>query len=277
MDYITINLPFIAVIPIPGSVSGDTVTYVIYLSNGSIFASGNMTFIADEMWKVTFTPTTIDTYILKVNDSTISSKRENVYSSVGSLSDIPAPSQGDLTTLSQVKTFLTITDTDSDSILQNLITGTSQFILQYINRNFFLQNYTEYHSGNGNPEIVVSEWPVTAVASLYDDTSRLYTASTLIATTDYVWWEDGRIELDRGLRFAIGRKNIQVTYAAGYDPSDIPMDLQMAVWKIVALTFKDSSTGLAAPETINLLNMIQQFRNSEVLGILNNYRKGSSR
>ena len=76
MDYIILNQAFTAVIEIPESLNTNTVTYVIYkASDGSVFASGSMTFVAGINWKVAFTPLTEnETYIVEVNNATLEVK-----------------------------------------------------------------------------------------------------------------------------------------------------------------------------------------------------------
>lgn len=280
MDYIQIAQAFTAVIPIPGSLNTDTVTYAIYkASDNSTVFSGSMTFVADEVWKVTFTPATADTYILKVNDVTIDSKRENIYKAVGTIptTDPTTPSGIDLTTLEKVKSFLTIEDTDDDTSLQRILTAVSRYVETYCDRLFISQSFTEYHNGNGENGLVLRQYPVTAVSAVYDDTSRLYPASTLIPASEYVWWEDGRLELDENNCFSSGRKNIKVTYTAGWAQASIPEDIQLAVWRICQFIYKDSKTSIAGPEQLDVAGMILKFRNSEVREILDRYRKISTR
>lgn len=79
MDAIIINQSIDLLIPIPQSSSGDTVTYEIFNSAGTVLQSGSMTFVRDEIWKIAFTPTALGTITLKVNDTTITSKRESFF------------------------------------------------------------------------------------------------------------------------------------------------------------------------------------------------------
>jgi len=83
MEYININEAFTAVVPIPESVVGNTVTYMIYkASDGSVFASGSAVFIAGINWKVSFTPTAEETYIVEVNNQTLDVKYSNTFKAV---------------------------------------------------------------------------------------------------------------------------------------------------------------------------------------------------
>ena len=84
MDYITINEAFTAVVPIPESTNIDTVTYTVYKSDGTVFASGNATFIAGINWKVSFTPNIEDVFIVEVNDSTLDVKYSQSFKCVRS-------------------------------------------------------------------------------------------------------------------------------------------------------------------------------------------------
>lgn len=73
MNYIGYNTAFTAVLRIPESAAEDTVTYtIIKASDGLTFGSGSATSLGNNLWKVTFTPTTQDeTYVLTLDDTTI--------------------------------------------------------------------------------------------------------------------------------------------------------------------------------------------------------------
>jgi len=95
MELITLDVAIDLILPIPESESTDTVTYVIYDSAGATLAEGSMSFVADEMWKVNYTPDSedlevYDVIILKGTDSTIDSKRENIYQIIGAPATIPS-------------------------------------------------------------------------------------------------------------------------------------------------------------------------------------------
>lgn len=81
-----------AVVVIPQSQSTDTVSYTIYkASDGSVFASGNMTYLAGINWKVSFTPTSVDSYVLEVNDETLGVKHNEVYRVVAAIDTSSTP------------------------------------------------------------------------------------------------------------------------------------------------------------------------------------------
>lgn len=276
MDYIQIAQAFTAVIPIPGSLNTDTVTYVLYkASDNSVVSSGSMTFVGDEIWKMTFTPAGADVYILKVNDDTISSKRENIYKSVGTVPPLVgvSPSGIDLTTIQLVKSFLHITDTNDDDNLQTILTSVSKYVSSYCGRDFISATFTEYFNGDLQDSIALLNSPVTSITSIHDDTARGYSAGTLVDTANYAFYENGIIELDNGVKFSVGKKNVKVVYVAGYAQASIPYDLQLAVWRIIQFIYRDSQTAIAGPEQLDVAGMIMKFRNSEVREILDRYRR----
>lgn len=88
MIEIAVNVSATLLIPIPLSASSDTVTYEIFNSSGTVLASGSLTFVRDEVWKATYTPTALGIITLKANDTTLTSKRENFYSVVADEAEI---------------------------------------------------------------------------------------------------------------------------------------------------------------------------------------------
>lgn len=245
MDYIQTDQAFTAVIIIPESSSGDTVTYAIYkASDGSTFASGSMTFVAGYAWKVSFTPDEDDTYILAVDDTTIDSQREEIFISQGEISTIVAsPSGIDLTTLASVKANYDIDTnlTDHDTLIQDLITQKSKEISVYCGRTFATTTHTEQYDGRGESVLIVNNYPIQSITSIYDDVDRSFSASTLIDSSNYVCTNEdangGMIRGD-GIIFSKGVKNIKVIYSAGYDT--IPQDLVYACEKLVMADYVEN-------------------------------------
>jgi hypothetical protein len=115
---IVINSLCTDIIFIPESQSTDTVTYVIYKSDGSIFASGSLTYLVGNNWKMTFTSTAIDVYTLEWNNQTLDRKDQRTYRSLGAVAAVtPAADYSyDITTnLGKVRAL--IGDTDATNVL----------------------------------------------------------------------------------------------------------------------------------------------------------------
>ena len=145
----------------------------------------------------------------------------------------------DLVKLERVKTYLDLanTDTASDVLLQDLIARVGAWVERYCDRSFAKATYTEQRDGDGTDTLIVRQWPLLSVASLYDDPLRVFGAATQIASSDFaVYPNQGLIRLD-GLVFSVGIQNVKVTYEAGY--VDIPQDLQQALIELITDRFRN--------------------------------------
>jgi hypothetical protein len=275
MDYIQLNKSFTAVISIPGSSSGDTVTYAIYkASDKSTFASGSMTFVADEMWKVSFTPTALDVYILKVVDSTIDSKRENVYQAIGAEPLVDTePSGADLTTLANLRAFLKkqANDTADDSLLSSIIARVSADVAKRCNRTFAAGAVTEYYKGNNKSEMLVRRPPVNSVTSIHVDSDRVWGSDTAIDADSIVIAEEcpGLITLIDETFDSYGNvENVKIVYNGGY--STIPADLESKVLRLCAWDYLEASRWNNT--VIKGEKNIDELRDAVWKEILNNYK-----
>lgn len=80
---------------------------------------------------------------------------------------------GDLTTLNNVKSWLGISGSTDDALLQRLISAQSRFIQSWLNRRIALQQYTEVRSGvgmgGGKYVMLFNNPPVSSVTSISVD------------------------------------------------------------------------------------------------------------
>lgn len=240
--YDSLNIAFTAVVAIPGSINTDAVTYNVYrVSTGAVFATGSATFLAGIQWKVAFTPTAADDYVLEVTDTT----RDVVWRKCYTFSDailFPATTlayPGNLTTLANLKSVLHQDVSTDDTLLKAIITRVSASIASTCNRIFYAHDITEYQDGEGDSTLVAEQYPINSITSIHDDVERAYGSDTLIASTDYVYYsEKGLIKLDN-YYFAVGLKNIKLVYNAGY--STVPQDLEMACIKRCMAEYLESA------------------------------------
>jgi len=126
-----------------------------------------------------------------------------------------------LLTRSEVKSYKGIDNDVHDAEIDRLIVAVRSFLTQYCHRTFEANaTILEFHSGrSGQSRLLVRQPPINSIASLYDDPLRIYGASTLIPTTDYIieHAEAGIIKLD-GRTFGNGLNNIRLLYAGGFAP-----------------------------------------------------------
>lgn len=133
---------------------------------------------------------------------------------------------GDLTTLAAAKSWMNVTVTGDDALLVRLISAVSTYIQTVLNRKLAIASYTETRDGSGTRRFTLTNYPVTAVASLTID-------GCLIASYDYVWDQYG-ITLAGGV-FARGAGNVTVAYTAGY--ATTPVDVEQACLELIALRY----------------------------------------
>ncbi len=136
---------------------------------------------------------------------------------------------GDLIQLTDLKAYLGVASPNDDSTIGALITQISRAILNYINRSFVLpKNMVEAYDGRGRERLMLRNWPVGSVTSVYVD-GQLIPAAPLPApsVTPGTGWllEQSDDEPPGAMQsiylvgycFSKGRQNVVVSYRAGYE------------------------------------------------------------
>lgn len=156
----------------------------------------------------------------------------------------------DLCTLADVKSYLAITDTTQDVLLQTLITAVSQFFASYCGRVFQSNVYNERYNGTGGNVLPLNQSPVTAVASVSVNGVAL-AAQVGQKQSGYTFDEFALYSLGTQFScagFTTGLKNVWVTYTAGY--VTIPYDLNNACVQAVAKNLRDKNKPSVASRAI---------------------------
>jgi uncharacterized phiE125 gp8 family phage protein len=149
----------------------------------------------------------------------------------------------DLTTLAAVKRYLKVSlaeDPDKfDVELTRLLAAVSAQVRTDTGRALDVPaaQRVEPHDGDGGCELLLEQYPVTAVASVTVDGTAI-PARVLVTDNGHVLADAaiGRLVLV-GYTFTKGVQNVVVTYTAGY--AAVPGDLEQAVIELVALAFRD--------------------------------------
>ena len=136
---------------------------------------------------------------------------------------------GDLTTLANVKMWLSLATSTTDALLSALITRESRFIQSWLNRNIASQSYTEVRDGigmgSGRWVLPFEDYPVSAVASLTINGSAVAaSADGGIVQPGYgfdarqMWIaQTGPAQgFFSQYGFVRGRRNVKVSYTAGF-------------------------------------------------------------
>ncbi len=168
-----------------------------------------------------------------------------------------SPDPRDLALVSDVKSYInpTLGSTD-DALLQTLLTATSRWIAQYLNRNLNAQTYTEVRDGTGTASMRLLNWPVVSVSQVMVDNAVINPAPNQTAS-GYVFNPlTGVISLrpdifGLGGYFAKGVQNVRFVYVAGYNTPgmyalgatvagapDLPAALSMAAMQLCALVYR---------------------------------------
>ena len=140
----------------------------------------------------------------------------------------------DLTTLANVKEFLSITNASSDALIRSLITRISVQIENFVERPILVDDYTEITDGreNNRGHLMVEQFPINSIDTLHDDDNRVYDASSLIPAADYVFEASyGVVKLTDGAVFDVGIHNVKIVYNAGF--ADIPGDIEQVAIDLV--------------------------------------------
>ena len=177
---------------------------------------------------------------------------------------------GDLTTLADVKAYLSIAGSADDALLADLITKCSFAVGNYLNRNLLSQSYVERYDGQDGPLLMLRNTPVTAVTSLALN-------GVALAPTDGVTVGYGlapNYVYGVGLRFSRGIQNVAISYTAGY--SAVPLDVAEAVVEFVSDRYR--LRGRLGENTKSMpqggsTSYDMSYMSKKVQGSLSNYRR----
>ena len=115
---------------------------------------------------------------------------------------------------------------DGEMVLDMYLDGVQQLFETECKRAFDSATYTDHYlDAPGTDRIFPAQYPVTAISSIYQDSSRGWDATSLIDSADYFIDSDERGIILKSGTFIESPKAIKITYTAGY--TTIPNDLKM--------------------------------------------------
>lgn len=130
----------------------------------------------------------------------------------------------DLTTLTAVKRYLSIKDSNQDALIASLISRESRLIERWTGRTFAPVTRTGKRlNGTGTSVLTLPDQPVVSVSSVMDGLTVIPASPDGVAL-GYLN-DDNRIYLTCGQRFTRGLQNVAVSWQAGYqgcETNDIP-------------------------------------------------------
>lgn len=211
---------------------------------------------------------------------------------------IVAPEDTWLTTLARVKSILGITDTSSDSLLEQQIQEISDFISTFTGRIFARQTIAESIRGDGLPDMLLSLTPILTITSIELNGNAVTDYEILDADIGIIQRETGWTSTNlpfNTIDFAPSSyftKDWVVTYEGGYrlpnwndsDERSLPYDLERAAIEMVKSSYinrgvdsswksyKIGETAVSwnkAPGTEAISSIIPD----AAMGVLNYYRR----
>lgn len=143
----------------------------------------------------------------------------------------------DLTTVANVKSWAQINGSGSDASLGRLVTSASTWISDVTSRNYASQAISEIRDGTGGTEMLLSG-PVVSITSL--------TIATIVipaqpADGQAGYFLAGDVLSLYSYTFTAGRKNVRVSYTAGY--ASTPGDIEQACIEMVVSAYRRGQRG----------------------------------
>lgn len=165
----------------------------------------------------------------------------------------------DLITIAELRDdYLHLTGSGSDTQLQGAITRASAIIERTLCRDLITRGtLIEYHtlgSERQKPhELYLLEWPIIAVASVYEDSTRAYAATELLAAdVDYIVSKSAgkllRLSSSTGgpAWWNGDFRAVKVTYTAGYATggATVPQPIKDVALELSALIWRQGERGI---------------------------------
>lgn len=148
-----------------------------------------------------------------------------------------------LITLAQAKAMLHIATgtVADDAVIADMVNRASVLAASATGRKLVSAAFTEYYNGDFSDTLMLRNWPIITLTSLYDDPLHEFPSITQIdLTRDAIVDKEGAIVRlwNQRTRWLTGKGNIRAIYTAGFvspgaGTSTVPYDLQEAVGLIV--------------------------------------------
>jgi len=165
-----------------------------------------------------------------------------------------------LVTLQQVKDYLGIIDTDSDTLLTSLLTSADALVKSYTGRDFEEETYTHLFNWKWEYEFLLKQYPVSVLTSFKYNTGSFSSP----VWTDFDA-ESYKLEPENGkiwMMFSLPKwiQNIQAIYTAWYVwysewppivESEIPAEISQAVIQLTAYYYNWSKSDWIKSENVD--------------------------
>jgi hypothetical protein len=189
-----------------------------------------------------------------------------------------------LSTLAKVQSFTGESSSTNVTLLEYLINSATDFIEGYCGNRRFVGDYsgtpaaladvTQYYDGNGKKTLQLNRYPVSSITSISYATGDLNSPTWIAydAKSEYkLKASTGEVYFAAALPFGI--QNIKVVLKAGYLPSTIPNDIDLACQKLVGRELNQRKSQGVTQESIagGSINWNEELP-KDIKDVLNRYR-----
>ena len=177
-----------------------------------------------------------------------------------------------IASLSELKSYLWITDSSQDTILTIFLDSADDFVRSYIGREIESATYTEYFDGDGQREILMKNYPVTTLTSFEENTGTIQTPVWTAVDSSTYKLSPNIAKLFLTFYKSRGFQNFKVVYVAWY--ATIPGDIKLATLKLASGYYNRRTSDGIKSEGVAGDNIVYDTTEipSDVFIILNNYR-----
>lgn len=154
-------------------------------------------------------------------------------------------------TIQTVKEFVEVEDDRDTPILERVTNSATSAIERMLDRRIIARTHMKLFDGNGRNAIILPEFPIVAIASVYLSRTAESDGTELASTyyeVDADEPEEGILYLLGGYHFPIGHRNVKITWEAGFSAIDavgymrIPWDLVELLLGFVAHLWRKRDT-----------------------------------
>jgi len=187
----------------------------------------------------------------------------------------------DLTTLNNAKSYLDITNTSHDDLIELLIKSATDFIENYCGRRLIETTYTnEKYDGTGCNYLLLKNYPVNSSNTFKLERNNAYDNTDdweeINSDDYYIDYNEGIVTYPKG--FGAKKQKYRVTYTAGYDRNsdDWMFDLEYVCLQLVSVLWNKRKAGGISNQSfgnfsVAFINGIEQ--NEMIKNVLDKYKK----
>ncbi len=157
-----------------------------------------------------------------------------------------------LVSLAEAKTFLKISASSEDSVIEDFINRASIWANDYTGRRLKSRSNSDVYDGDGSDILLLRDYPLVSITDLRIDDGSYSGAPPQTTSDDYTLnLPSGLIKLKNGVLFVKGFQNVDITYTAGYTtaPETVKEAVLLYVGHLYRRQYADQKFGVQS-ETV---------------------------